>query len=90
MKHAGPESLDQIEPLLQQIRRVPGLIERSRGVFYKNSRAFLHFHEDPSGMHADIRRVNEFERYRVETPAEQSALLELVRGATRAAGLPHQ
>ena len=26
-----------------------GLAERSRGVFYRRSRAFLHFHEDPAG-----------------------------------------
>jgi len=44
MKHAGPEALDQIEAMLRQIQYVPGLTERSRGTFYKNSKAFLHFH----------------------------------------------
>ena len=65
--------------MLEEIRRVPGLTERSRGVFYRGSRAFLHFHEDPSGMHADVRFADDFERYRVETGAEQEALLELLR-----------
>jgi hypothetical protein len=80
MKHAGPESLDRIEPLLQEIRQVPGLTERSRGVFYKSSKAFLHFHEDPSGMHADVRLADDFERFRVESPEEQQALLSLIGG----------
>ena len=79
MKHAGSEALDSIEPMLAQIRRVPGLTERSRGVFYKRSKAYLHFHEDPSGMHADVRFNDEFERYRVETGAEQEVLLDLLR-----------
>jgi hypothetical protein len=79
MKHAGSDALDTIEPLLTEIRTVPGLVERSRGVFYRKSQAFLHFHEDPSGMHADVRRGTEFERFRAETPGEQAALLTLIR-----------
>jgi hypothetical protein len=78
MKHARADALDTIEPLLTEIRTVPGLIEKSRGVFYRKSQAFLHFHEDPSGMHADIRTGEEFERFRAETASEQAALLTLI------------
>ncbi|HEY4608204.1 MAG TPA: hypothetical protein VIH06_03350 [Ilumatobacteraceae bacterium] len=81
MKHARSETLDQIEPLLEEIRRLPELKEKSRGVFYKGSKAFLHFHEDPLGVHADLRRLHDFDRYRVETDAERNALLELVRNS---------
>ena len=83
MKHAGAQALDQLEPLLVDLRSIDGLVERSRGVFYKRSRAFLHFHEDPSGMHADVRSAgsDDFERYRVDTPAEREAFLALVRAA---------
>jgi len=81
MKHAGPESLDRIEQLLHEIRGVPGLTEKSRGVFYTGSKAFLHFHEDPSGMHADVRLADDFVRYRVESPEEQQALLSLIGGS---------
>ena len=79
MRHARPEALDELEPLLRQLRLVPGLSERSRGVFYRGSKAFLHFHEDPSGMHADVRLGDDFERHRVETEDERTAFLELVR-----------
>jgi hypothetical protein len=79
MKHAGPEALDALEPLLQDLRKVPFLAEKKRGVFYRGSKAFLHFHEDPLGMHADVRVGDDFDRYRVETKGERAKLLALVR-----------
>jgi hypothetical protein len=75
VRHAGSAALDELEPLLDQLRRVPGLIERTRGLFYRGSRAFLHFHEDVSGVYADVRLADEFERCRVQTPDEQRRLL---------------
>lgn len=85
MKHAGPAALDRLEPLLVQIRFLPGLIEKSRGVFYRKGKAFLHFHEDPAGQFADVRFEGaEFERLRVETEEDRAALLErLASFATR-------
>jgi hypothetical protein len=76
---ARPAALDELESFLQSIRSVPGLVERKRGVFYRRSRAFLHFHEDPSGMHADVRLGETFERVRVQTNEERNALLERIR-----------
>jgi hypothetical protein len=79
MRHATSEGLSQLEPLLAELRLVPGLVEKNRGIFYRKSRAFLHFHEDPSGLHADVRFGEEFERVRVESDAEQQALLSRIR-----------
>ena len=45
------------------------------------SKAFLHFHEDPSGLHADLRLGSEFSRFRVETAEERDALLERIEAA---------
>ena len=82
MKHAGPAALDQLEPLLTELRALEELKEKARGVFYRRSRAFLHFHEDPSGLHADLRLAgDDFDRYRVQDEAERAALLALVREA---------
>ena len=67
MRHARPEDLDRIEPLLERIR-VAGagvLKEKKRGCFYVKSKGFLHFHEDPKGMFADI----EDDRIQVDDPA---------------------
>jgi hypothetical protein len=57
------------------------LKERRRGVFYRRSAAFLHFHEDPAGLFADMRAEAEWERVAVNTKAEQRALLVKIRAA---------
>jgi hypothetical protein len=71
MQHASSGALDRLEPLLEELRGLPQLAERRRGVFYKKSKAFIHFHEDPSGLHADVRLGDAFERVRVETRASK-------------------
>jgi len=81
MKHAGAAALDTVEPMLAELRALPGLKEKSRGTFYRGSKAFLHFHEDPSGMYADVRLADDFERLRVTTRTEQDSCLRRVRNA---------
>jgi len=81
MRHARPDALDELEPMLTKLRELPGLTERRRGTFYRGSRAFLHFHEDPAGHHMDVRLDDDFERFRVQTKAEQRAALSRVRRA---------
>ena len=58
---------------------MPGLKEVRRGVFYRRSKAFIHFHDDPSGLYADIRLDKDFERYRVDTEDERLHLLNQIR-----------
>jgi hypothetical protein len=60
MKHAGPEALDRLEPLLGELRKIAALKKHSRGVFYRSGRAFLHFHEHGSEVFADMRVGDEF------------------------------
>jgi hypothetical protein len=80
VRHARPAALDRLEPLLGRLRGMAALKEKSRGTFYVKGRAFLHFHEDPAGLFADVRAADgaEFDRLRVEEPAEREALLDLV------------
>jgi hypothetical protein len=80
MKHASPEALDVLEPLLNSVRNLPALREKSRGVFYLRSKAFLHFHEDPTGLFADVRvRPNgDFVRMRVSSQAECARFLKKI------------
>jgi len=81
VKHVSTAGLDELDDLLLELRRVDGLTEKKRGVFSRGSRAFLHFHEDPSGLYADVRIDAEFERMRVTTKAERKRLLSVVRAA---------
>jgi hypothetical protein len=79
VKHAGDEALGQLEDLLVQLRRIDGLKEKRPGVFYHRSKAFLHFHEDPSGFFADLRCDGVFSRFEVTTAAQQKSLMARVR-----------
>ena len=77
MRHARDQDLDRLDDLLAELRTLPGLIEKKRGVFYRKSRAFLHFHEDPKGMFADLSDPDE--RIDVTEPAGRAALLAAAR-----------
>ena len=80
MKHAGREALEKLQPLLEVIREHRALVERTSGSFYLRSRGFLHFHEDPLGLFADLKEnLVSFSRYRVSTRAEQRQFLAKVR-----------
>ena len=81
MRHAGVEALDRLEGLLAALRALPGLREKQRGIFYRRSKAFLHFHEDPTGLYADVRLGDDFERLRVTTGAERAAFMKRLRTA---------
>ena len=81
MRHARDRDLDRIETLLAQVRLLPGLKEKTRGVFYLRSKSFLHFHEDPKGLFADlsIPGGKAFDRLEVTHEKGQAALLEAAR-----------
>jgi hypothetical protein len=75
MKHAGDAALDTIDDLLVKIRVHQSLTERKRGSFYKKSAGFVHFHEDPAGMFADLKMDDGWKRFRVTTSSEQKQFL---------------
>ena len=82
VRHATPAGLERISDLLERLRGVNGLVERAPGVFYRRSRAFLHFHEDPAGMFADVRLAgDDFVRFGVTSRSEQASFLRRVREA---------
>jgi hypothetical protein len=82
MKHASPETLQHLAPLLERLRSVPGLVERTPGTFYLRSMAFLHFHEDPAGVFADVKLNGpSFQRLPLQTAAHQASLVKAVSEA---------
>jgi len=78
MKHAGPDALARISPLLAELRARSVLRESRPGVFQLKSRAFLHFHDDPSGIFADVRLAEDFVRLPVTSASQQSDLLDRI------------
>jgi hypothetical protein len=82
VRHATPDALAGIETLLSSLREFEGLREKKRGTFYRGGSAFLHFHEDPAGIFADVKLDDGvFTRLRVSTQSEQRRLVSAVRRA---------
>jgi hypothetical protein len=79
VRHATPETIEALGDLVSALRRLDGITEKRPGAFSRGSRAFLHFHDDPTGYYADVRFGADFERFRVTTRREQQALLARVR-----------
>lgn len=76
MRHADAATLGALEALLEKLRSVPALREKKPGVFYVRSKPYLHFHQDPTGIFADVKLGGvEFERFPVNTESEQRELL---------------
>jgi hypothetical protein len=78
VKHAGSAALGGLSELLDQIRTKAGLKEKSVGIFYRKSKSFLHFHEDPAGLFADLNAGGDFARYPVNSQHEWQVLLSAI------------
>jgi hypothetical protein len=83
MRHASETTLKELTPLLERLRSFDELIEKSPGSFYRKSKAFLHFHEDPLGIFVDVRLnpSESFTRRRVTTQRERARLVAEVKRA---------
>ena len=84
MKHAGPEALAQLEPILEEIRRLEGVKEKKRGSFYCRSSGFLHFHEDPAGFFADLRGGDDYVRLPINSKTQMPTFLRRAAAALNA------
>ena len=78
MKHAGAAALEALSDLLDRLRSRTALVERRPGIFYVSGKAFLHFHEDPAGLFADLRLAGDWQRFPVNSPGERAELLAVI------------
>ena len=83
VKHAGPPALDRLDSVLRQVRKLDSLRERRRGSLDSRFGVTLHFHEDPTGLYADLRSAGKTKRHRVTTIGERAAILGLLKAALR-------
>ena len=71
--------VEELADLLQELRQRSLLKEKSPGIFYVKSKAFLHFHDDPSGIFADVKLDQQnYSRQRVSNRTERASLLKKV------------
>jgi hypothetical protein len=78
MKHADVRALEAVSDLIENLRRRSVLVEKKLGIFYTKGRAFLHFHKDPTGLFADLRHGEDWQRFPVNDPDECASLLAAV------------
>ena len=73
--------LKSLAPVLDRLRALPGLVEKRPGVFYRRSKAFLHFHEDPAGFFADVRAAGgiDFDRLKIDVSDQGDAFVAHVK-----------
>lgn len=91
MEHADAAALDALGDLLVAIRERDRVRERRPGCFYRNGRALVHFHQDRTGLYADLHDGPEWRRIRVSEPGERDRFLAALDEALRtAAGASHR
>lgn len=78
MHHAKPADLAPLEPLLGELRRRDGLVERKPGNFARGSQAFLHFHVDGDAFFCDVKLDGDWVRFPTRLAGERKALLRRV------------
>jgi hypothetical protein len=79
VRHARVEDLEALGGLLDGLRALPRLKERTPGSFYLGGKGFLHFHIDGDDVWADVKVPGpEFDRRRATTAGEQRDLLRAV------------
>jgi hypothetical protein len=71
-------ALERLAPLLAVLRRNSSLREVQPTVFHLAGHDFIHFHETPDGVVADVRLVKGQIRMPAATDAEQAELLERI------------
>jgi len=78
MKHTDVRALEAVSDLVENLRRRGILVEKPLGTFYTNGQAFLHFHKNPTGLFADLRQGDDWQRFPVNHPDECESLLAAV------------
>jgi hypothetical protein len=83
MKHADADTFARLDDLLVALRAMPELREPRPGAFSRGGRAFVHFHDDPTGLFADVRLEPDgaFVRVPVTTRVQRREFLGRVRSS---------
>jgi hypothetical protein len=78
--HCPPELLDDLDGLFAEIRRWPGIVEKTRGVFYARRIPFLHFHRTADGRRrADVKAADRWVPFDLPRPLSATRARTFVR-----------
>jgi len=87
MGHTKPEMLADIAAELAAVRGLEGIKERSPGVFYYKSIAFLHFHDKNGKRWADVKSPRGYREVAIDFQADARARRKFVQSVTDAHAL---
>jgi hypothetical protein len=87
MGHTKPEMLADIAAELDVVRRLDGIKERSPGVFYYKSSAFLHFHDKDGKRWADVKTPRGYREVGIEFRPDARARRRFVESVKEAHAL---
>lgn len=71
-------AFDTLAPLLNALRSYSVLEEVRPAAFHLDGRDFIHFHDEPDGLFADVRLTRGRIHLPVATASEQAELLERI------------
>jgi hypothetical protein len=78
--HCPPELLDDLAGLFAELRTWPGVVEKTRGVFYARGTPFLHFHRTADGRRrADIKATDGWTQLDLPRPLSATRRRSFVR-----------
>ena len=84
MAHCPPELLEDLADLFAELRTWPGVLEKSRGVFYLRRLPFLHFHRSADGRRrADIKSATGWVAFDLPHPLARRRRREFVAALRR-------
>ena len=86
MAHATAADLQPLGTLLRQLRDLPGVREKSAGIYHCRGVAFVHFHAEQGALFADLKKPggSGFDRFPVDTaPGQRKFIDEAKRRAGR-------
>ena len=82
MARLSTSVLESLQPLLDALQDVPGLVEIKPAIFYSRRIPMLHFHETSDGVVADLKCVTPFpsgfDRMKITTASDRKKLINEV------------
>ena len=81
MGRATKDTIAALAPLYDEVRSlgITGLEVKANGAVYQRRNGILHFHEDATGVQADVKVEGEWQRIEVNNAAGRRRVVSLLR-----------
>ena len=81
MGRATKTTVESLAPLYDEVRalNIDGLVVKASGAVYQRRNGILHFHEDPTGVQADVKVLGLWQRVEVNNAAGRRRVVALLR-----------